>query len=219
LAIGRAAGDTWSVTAALVRLGVTSCHRGDYEAARLEFRESLRFAREVGNGWMTGASLMWLGNIAFEADGDTAAASELFEQAIMTMREIGDHTGVARTQMSAGVLAMKHQDWPVARHLLTECLSMQRQLMDGGWLYRMLEGLGELAAGEARFTRAARLFGAGQRQGESVGVGPFLIGRAGRAQALSATRAMLGESSFAAAWAEGQAMTLERSIDYALEND
>jgi predicted ATPase/Tfp pilus assembly protein PilF len=216
LAIGRAAGDTWSVSASLLRLGVTSCHQGDYEAARRAFRQSLGFAREMGNLWTSGASLMWLGNIALEADGDWATASQLYDEAIATLREIGDHTGVARTQMSAGLLALEQQNTTGARRLLTDCLSVQRQVMDGGWLYRMLEGFGELAAGEGHFTRAARLFGAGQIQGEAVGVGPFLVGRAGRAEAISTTRARLGENGFAAAWAEGRAMTLEHSISYAL---
>jgi hypothetical protein len=34
---------------------------------------------------------------------------------------------------------------------------------------------------------------------------------------LPTVRAQLGETSFAAAWAEGRAMTLEQAITYALE--
>jgi hypothetical protein len=35
---------------------------------------------------------------------------------------------------------------------------------------------------------------------------------------MAAARAALGEEAFAAAWAEGQAMTLEEAVAYALEN-
>jgi hypothetical protein len=37
-----------------------------------------------------------------------------------------------------------------------------------------------------------------------------------RAKATAAARAALGEEAFAVAWAEGQAMTLEQALDYAL---
>jgi len=36
---------------------------------------------------------------------------------------------------------------------------------------------------------------------------------------LAAARTTLGEEAFAAAWAEGQAMTLEQAVEYALKED
>ena len=41
--------------------------------------------------------------------------------------------------------------------------------------------------------------------------------QADQERVLSEVRAQLGEAAFAAAWEEGQAMTLEQAVEYALE--
>jgi hypothetical protein len=43
--------------------------------------------------------------------------------------------------------------------------------------------------------------------------------RAGHDQAIASARAVLGEDAFAMARAEGQAMTLEQAVAYALEEN
>jgi hypothetical protein len=62
-----------------------------------------------------------------------------------------------------------------------------------------------LGAGEAYLARIKQSFGQPER-GEHDGY-------------IAAARAQLGEEAFAAAWAEGQAMTLEQAIDEALGAD
>ena len=65
--------------------------------------------------------------------------------------------------------------------------------------------------------RSATLFGAADH------ICPWAIHtispteRAERANILTAVRAALGEEAFAAAWAAGQAMTVEEAMAYAIE--
>jgi len=40
-----------------------------------------------------------------------------------------------------------------------------------------------------------------------------------RGTSLARSRAALGEDAFARTWAEGQAMTLERAVEYALQDE
>ena len=64
--------------------------------------------------------------------------------------------------------------------------------------------------------RAARLLGAAEAWFTTVG---HVIGQTERAEHdgyIAATRAQLGEETFAAAWAGGQALTLEQAIAEAL---
>lgn len=68
--------------------------------------------------------------------------------------------------------------------------------------------------------QAARLFGAVESLVESIG----MAGRMNPSDQkefddyVTIVRAQLDDASFAAAWAEGRAMTMEQAIAYALEN-
>ena len=71
----------------------------------------------------------------------------------------------------------------------------------------------------AELERAARLFGAAEALEDSMIARPeFAIFDNGALQApIAMLRTRLGDDAFAAAWAEGRAMTLEQAIAYALE--
>jgi DNA-binding NarL/FixJ family response regulator len=65
-------------------------------------------------------------------------------------------------------------------------------------------------------TRAARLWGAADALSEAIGAPPPR--HADRAQdAIAATRRGLGEETFAAAWAEGRALSLDEAVAEALQ--
>ena len=83
---------------------------------------------------------------------------------------------------------------------------------------RALGGLAGASVLAADYLRAARLFGAvaGMRAGSGTGesAGPF---RTVFEHDESAARTALGREAFAAAWADGRAMTREQAVAYALE--
>jgi hypothetical protein len=64
--------------------------------------------------------------------------------------------------------------------------------------------------------RAARLFGAAETLHAGIRFELSAAERAEHDQAIAAARAALVEEAFAAAWAEGQAMTIEQAIQLAL---
>jgi hypothetical protein len=73
--------------------------------------------------------------------------------------------------------------------------------------------------------RAARLWGAAAAQHQAVVGRPLREDEdqpfdtpAQAAESLEALRAQLGAAAFDAAWAEGQAMTLEQAVAYALDD-
>jgi hypothetical protein len=65
--------------------------------------------------------------------------------------------------------------------------------------------------------RAARLFGAAEGLRARIGAIGQPIERAVYADSVASVRTQLNQKTFAAAWAEGRAMTLEQAIAYALE--
>jgi hypothetical protein len=79
-----------------------------------------------------------------------------------------------------------------------------------------LEGLGWVAQVEGQPARAARLLGAvaAVRQATEIPLSPFLVPL--QRQAEEGGRAALGAAAFAAAWAAGQALSLEEAVAFAL---
>jgi len=70
---------------------------------------------------------------------------------------------------------------------------------------------------EAQWERAVRLFGAVEHLGEIIGAVMAPTERAECEQNTTAARAALGEGAFSAAWAAGQALSLDEVISYMLE--
>jgi DNA-binding CsgD family transcriptional regulator len=76
-----------------------------------------------------------------------------------------------------------------------------------------------IAAAEEEAERAVRLFGAAEALLEAVG-GQHEPGETAlREPYLAAARSQLDEASWEEAWAEGQAMSMEQAIDYALSQE
>jgi hypothetical protein len=65
--------------------------------------------------------------------------------------------------------------------------------------------------------RAARLLSAAANPRASTGAGRRLYELATFEPMVAALRATMGDAAFEAAWAEGQALTLEQAVDLALD--
>jgi hypothetical protein len=99
---------------------------------------------------------------------------------------------------------------------LAQGLALSQTLHDQASIAWCLAGLGSVAALGEEPERAARLWGAAERLREAIGCRPAPAARLTYERAQAATRAQVGEAAFAAAWAEGQAMTLEQAHAEAL---
>jgi non-specific serine/threonine protein kinase len=79
--------------------------------------------------------------------------------------------------------------------------------------------LASLACVAQQYERAARLFGAANHLRDALGLRSKPADQECYDHHATTTRAGLGEAAFAAAWAEGRAMTLDQVIDYVLAWD
>jgi hypothetical protein len=74
-----------------------------------------------------------------------------------------------------------------------------------------------LAGRQGEAERAIRLLGAAEAFCETLGARPPVANEADYERTVAEGRAGLGEAGFAAAWAEGRAMSLERATEYTPE--
>jgi hypothetical protein len=73
-----------------------------------------------------------------------------------------------------------------------------------------------LAGREQRAARAVGLLGAGEAFCSTIGARPPVARGPEYERTVARGRAALGEAAFAAAWAEGRAMSREQAVEYAL---
>jgi tetratricopeptide (TPR) repeat protein len=216
LAFSREAGDVWGVAWALFLLGMLASEDQDHEQAIRCAQESRAAARTIGDGWLTACALLVPGYVARDR-GDFEESARWFSESLALYRVAGDLWGQASCLNNLGTLRLCQGLHQEAMALCREGLILCQESADRcgvGWLVQVLAGA---SAAEGMFERAARLMGMADGTLESTGGSLPPLWRDIADRAAAACRAALGEEAFAAAWAEGRAMTLEQAIAYALE--
>jgi predicted ATPase/DNA-binding CsgD family transcriptional regulator len=215
LSLARATDHVTGVIASLNRLGHVSFARGAYDEALALWQESLAVARDSGStpfiGWILGD----LSDLAL-ARADPVAARAYADEGLAFSRAIGDLWGSAKALKTQGRLAADAGEFDRAEALFGESLEHSRAL--GYWIdiAACLEALAETACARRHAARAARLLGAAARIREQSDADLLPAARAGVEQATTAARAMLGEDTYAAHWAAGRALPVERVVAHDL---
>jgi predicted ATPase/DNA-binding SARP family transcriptional activator len=191
---------------------------GDIAAARPAVEAALALAPNVHYQLLVHASLQ-LGRVA-QAEGGMQQAAALSEQALEIAREKQNLRALQEALLEVGWLEHQQGNEERAVALLTESLQLYRDRGHRGRIADCLAGLAGVYQAKARTAtdafRVVRLYGAAHR-GYLTSPGLLLQReRTGYAHELAAIRTRLDEPSFAAAWAEGQAMTLEEAVAEAL---
>jgi predicted ATPase/class 3 adenylate cyclase len=184
----------------------------DLAQAKLLSEESLALFREIGTRNYEPIALAVLGEITF-FQGDIASARLLLEQSCTRYREVGNEPQIAYTLYLLGKVLAAEGDLVAARAVCEESLVMEIRLNVGysfNDIAPALESLAAVVAAQGEPTWAARLWGRAEAQRETISWPLPPLYRADYEHAVALTRTQLDEPSFAAAWAEGRAMTLEQ---------
>jgi predicted ATPase/transcriptional regulator with XRE-family HTH domain len=172
--------------------------------------------REDADPNLIGWTLNRLGHAA-QLRGVFDDAAQLHHESLEYFQAFGDqHHALPWVYHSLGETAMGQGRLGEAGRWLAQGLALSQTLHDQASIAWCLAGLGSVAALGEEPERAARLWGAAERLREAIGCRPAPAARLTYERAQAATRAQVGEAAFAAAWAEGQAMTLEQALAEAL---
>lgn len=170
----------------------------------------------AGIGW----SLSHLGHVA-QLRGDFERAKHLHQQSLPFLERSNDRVaGRAEASEGLGECALGQGDPRLARTYFRQSLGYllaYRANATAATTLWCLAGLASADALEGHSQRAARLWGAAERLRTSIGARPAPAARATRERLMAAAREELGEAAFADAWAEGEAMSLDEALAYALE--
>ncbi len=237
LDIGRELEDQWIIAFSLNMLAHAFRNQGDYAKAHSLYGECLQLWRELGNKRQIAFLLVSMGVLAGR-QGDRVLQRSLNEQALAIRTELKDKVGIAQSLAFMGSDAYLQGDYAQAAALEKEGLVLNKQIGNRGGIALCLACFACMAIKDyllytpngnqvkkqetnkedpitrgEQMARAVRLFGAAETLRDSMWVGT----REYINRTAPWLRSELDEETFAAAWKEGQAMTLQQATAYALE--
>ena len=218
LAIFSALGDRRHLAYAHGNLGLIGDAREDYAQARASYEAALALFRELGDQTYIHFMLSNLGLIAY-LEGDYPRATALCEESLAMARAEANHNSVAIVLGNLGLVAFAQGEYERALALHGEALALWPHVTNKPWLGRALEDFALVAAAMDESARAARLFGAAAAFRAKLGTTLQPNDLETHRCYVGKASAMLGEHAFAKAWDEGEAMSEDEAIDYAMRYD
>ena len=215
LELSRAAHHDWMIALTLNNLGDASAISGDLAEARSLYEQSLHGFRALGDSWGVALALNSLAGLTWIQE-DYARAKELYAQSVELARDSGDRWTVVRPLLGLLESLWHLGDLEQAKSLACEALSRCRELGAMSGLLIALGSVAGLCVARGCPDIAVRLLGAGDALSGRLNYVSYAIDRMRIDRNLEATRAAMDEATFNAGWADGQALTPEQAVDYAL---
>ncbi|MEX2314559.1 MAG: tetratricopeptide repeat protein, partial [Thermomicrobiales bacterium] len=216
LALYREIGDEGAIGRTLFGLARTAQFSGDFERAHSLYEQSTRLQEKLGNWYAVAGALGNRGTI-YSLHGDPERAQQHIEEALRLSREHGFPVQVAIWARDLGELFLRHNgDRFSARRLIVEALRLDAESSPLR-IPENLEVSALLALAERQPDRAARLRGAAHRLRKMTGFPMADDELHYYEDDIAAIRAALSREAFDAAWAAGEAMTIEEAIADALQ--
>jgi predicted ATPase/DNA-binding CsgD family transcriptional regulator len=219
LALYRGLEDKEGIASCLIYLGfVALLGERDLESVPALYEEASGLGEEFEDRRVVANLSLFSGLIA-ASQGEIKRSMVLHEEALALFRRIGDIQGTGHCLNNLALMAVSLADYDRASALMRENLRMAREADYKLLILYSLLGFGLVAAALGEAARAARLWGAEAAMTEAFGIHitPLARSTTGYERHLVHARSQLDEAAWEAAWSEGQAMTPEEAIDYALQ--
>jgi len=216
LDVCRALGDRRRMATALSSLGSLALNVEQFGRARDLFAEGLALSREMGDALNAAYSLVFLGQAHYRL-GEYETARALEEEALGEMRALETDDGIAAALGNLASVALAQADHSGAGMALREGTALYQKMGNRMGIASALDSLAALALARNALRRATRLLGACASLYQDLGVPQSPADQAQfdamRAQAQEA----LPPAGYAFCWEQGQAMSAEAAVAYALE--
>ena len=194
---------------------------GDYARGTILWEESLALAREVGDDYSVGTTLVNLGHVAL-LQRDFERAKSRSEEALAFADKLGS-AGVEIVPsacVNLGLATLGLGQHERAMGPFEEALVMSQDMGRTPQVIEALEGMASLAGARRKAAHAARLWGAAEAAREVTGISAFTPDEwALHEPHLALATSQLGDQAWQEALAEGQAMSLEEAAQYALREE
>jgi predicted ATPase/class 3 adenylate cyclase len=212
LALFRELGNKRGIAASLTQLaGTLFVSQGNQDLIYPLLEQGLSLDREVGDKEGMAVASLLLAWVALK-QGERATARSRAEESLMLYREMEHREGMAEALCMLGKVEAARGDHALARTLYEDSLSMAREIGDKELTAFGLEGLASVVAMQGELVWATRLWGTSEALREAIDAPLPPIERADYEQAVATARDHLGTETFASAWAQGRAMTVDQAL-------
>lgn len=208
LAIFHRIGHTWSISLAGLGLSDLFFAQGNLERARTCLEEILPEFQNAEQLWMMTQTIYLLGKVHWR-QGDKQRAIVLWNESVTLAREISAKRFLAEIYCMLGLAAQERNDRQQAQIFFFQSFTLYQAVENKIGAAYALCGLASLA--EQPVTQA-QLLGAAATVLDHTRLPYDAIERTHYEQTVAAVRGQLDESTFAAAWAQGQAMSLTQAL-------
>jgi hypothetical protein len=173
--------------------------------------------REAGSRWLLGMILFGYGSFAM-LQGYYEEARSHFEESLGLFTELRDRHRIAMIHSEFAHLDRRQGHYAQAKLLYRETILKWQQIGHRAAVAHQLECFAFIAKAEEEDQRAAKLFGAAEilRENPNLPMNPMEQFEYDRE--VIDLRANMDAATFAKAWAEGRALSMEQAIEFALED-
>ncbi len=218
LALQRAENQPREAGLVLRSLGALYTDMNEQAKARACLEEALALFRASGDRRGIASVSGTLGIVSARQD-DLEGARAMMEESLAVLRSLGDAQSVANTLHNLGVVLESSGHVERARACYTEALQQTLALGNKLYLYCSLEALAGVAVTLNHPARAVCLYAAAFALRESVHEPHNEADYARAMKRLQTLRQQLGDAAYQSAYAQGSAMTLDESLEYALSDE
>ena len=215
LSLFKEAGDRSSVAAVLSGLATATWLQDDKGRALTLQHESLVEFKEAGGP----ASIFWAvawSRFGMRTLGDVGWVLELYDAAWDMPDDMGAKIALAESLYSLGRLAGQHGDLARASAMLNDSLTLQGEIGFKRGVELALLETAAVARAQGDLPRAARLLGAAESAARATAPALTDYERLEFERGLSETEARLDSETFKRLRGEGEAMSIDAAVAYAL---
>jgi predicted ATPase/DNA-binding XRE family transcriptional regulator len=212
LATFHALGDRPLAADVAVNLAILANQSGDHARAGGLAADALTTYRHLGDRQAIATALLALANAA-RHQGEREHAVEVYEEALALFRAVDHEQGITSALTRLASMALDGGQTAPACARLAESLGILQQSTDKPSIADALDAASCAASALGRWEDAAQVMGAAAALRREIG---GELADDGQRRLSAEVSAALGEAAFAASYAAGQAMTVERAIATAL---
>lgn len=213
LSISKKLGARKHLAWSLCWLGWAEGHQGNQTKSIQYLTESLELLEALEEDiWVTYATFFLAQS--YMSIGDLDAARSLWKQGIAFCEKKDFKWQVGWGLQGLGDIEKLEGNYIQARKYYSDSMRIREKLSDVGGIASCLESLAELEGLLKQTERAAKLWGAAERL--RTGLNQFGISVTKSNYIVSDVHSRLGTESFHLSWKEGQGMSIEKAIEFAL---
>jgi non-specific serine/threonine protein kinase len=189
--------------------------QGRIKEGRALCEEGLGLFRRLGDKSGIIFAVNVLGELA-RLDGDYELAGKAYEESLAIAREEGDKLRQAISLTNLGYIAYHAGAYEQAENIILEGLALQLEIENTRYIPQDLAILAGPLAGQGKVDKAALLLGASVALLEKMGLVFQAADQVEIERYLVSVQEQIGEAAFEEAWSQGQVMSLEEAVAYAL---